>query len=106
MMLFGDDYGREAMLGRRDAYWASGGSAITNSLLLSAVWVMGAVFADQNALALGGILNQQRVGNSTSGDKCSSVFQTGGKQLFGAAHTLILLLGRNSKSHRNLILRK
>ena len=64
-MLFGDDYGREAMVGRRDAYWASGGSAITNSLLLSAVWVVGAVFADRNAPALGGIFNQQGVDNST-----------------------------------------
>ena len=55
------------MVGRRDAYWASGGSAVTNSLLLSAVWVVGAVFADRNAPALGGILNQQGVGNSTYG---------------------------------------
>jgi hypothetical protein len=53
------------VVGRRDAYWASGGSAVTNSLLLSAVWVVGAVFADRNAPALGGILNQQGVGNST-----------------------------------------
>ncbi len=53
------------MVGRRDAYWASSGSAVTNSLLLSAVWVVGAVFADRNAPALGGILNQQGVGNST-----------------------------------------
>jgi len=34
-------------------------------LLLSAVWVVGAVFADWNAPALGRILNQQGVGNST-----------------------------------------
>ena len=53
------------MVGRRDAYWASGGSAVTNSLLLSAVWVVGAVFADRNAPALSGILNQQGVGNLT-----------------------------------------
>ena len=65
MLFFGDDHGREAVVGRRDAYWASGGSAVTNSLLLSAVWVVGAVFADRNAPALGGILNQQGVGNST-----------------------------------------
>ncbi len=64
-MFFGDDHGGEAVVGRRDAYWASGGSAVTNSLLLSAVWVVGAVFADRNAPALGGILNQQGVGNST-----------------------------------------
>ena len=66
MLFFGDDHGGEAVVGRRDAYWASGGSAVTNSLLLSAVWVVGAVFADRNAPALGGILNQQGVGNSTS----------------------------------------
>jgi hypothetical protein len=65
VLFFGDDHGREAVVGRRDAYWASGGSAVTNSLLLSAVWVVGAVFADRNAPALGGILNQQGVGNST-----------------------------------------
>ena len=64
-LFFGDNHGGEAVVGRRDAYWASGGSAVTNSLLLSAVWVVGAVFADQNAPALGGILNQQGVGNST-----------------------------------------
>ncbi len=50
---FGDDHGGEAMVGRRDAYWASGGSVVTNSLLLSAVWVVGAVFADRIALVLG-----------------------------------------------------
>ena len=65
MLFFGDDHGGEAVVGRRDAYWASGGSAVTNSLLLSAVWVVGAVFADRNAPALGGILNQQGVGNLT-----------------------------------------
>jgi hypothetical protein len=65
VLFFGDDHGGEAVVGRRDAYWASGGSAVTNSLLLSAVWVVGAVFADQNAPALDRILNQQGVGNST-----------------------------------------
>ena len=64
MSFFGDDHGREAVVGRRDAYWASGGSDGTNSLLLSAVWVVGAVFADRNALALGG--SQQGVSNLTS----------------------------------------
>ncbi len=43
VLFFGDDHGGEAMVGRRDAYWASGGSAVTNSLLLSAGWVVGAV---------------------------------------------------------------
>ena len=52
MLFFGDDHGGEAMVDRRDTYWASGGSAVTNSLLLSAVWVVGAVFADRNAPAL------------------------------------------------------
>jgi len=65
VLFFGDDHGGESVVGRRDAYWASGGSAITNSLLLSAVWVVGAVFADRNAPVLGGILNQQGVGNLT-----------------------------------------
>jgi hypothetical protein len=54
------------MVGRRDAYWASGGSAVTNSLLLSAGWVVGAVFADRNAPALGGILNQHGVGSKAT----------------------------------------
>jgi len=62
---FGDDHGGEAVVGHRDAYWASGGSAVTNSLLLSAAWVVGAVFAERNAPELGGILNQQGFGNST-----------------------------------------
>ena len=66
MLFFGDDHGGEAVVDRRDTYWASGGSAVTNSLLLSAVcWVVVAVFANRNAPALGGILNQQGVGNST-----------------------------------------
>jgi hypothetical protein len=65
VLFFGDDHGGEAVVGCRDAYWASGESAVTNSLLLFAVWVVGAVFANRNALALGGILNQQGVGNST-----------------------------------------
>jgi hypothetical protein len=65
VLFFGDDHGGEAVVGRRDAYWASGESAVTNSLLLSAVCMVGAVFANRNAPALGGILNQQGVGNST-----------------------------------------
>ena len=66
VLIFGDDHGEEAVVGRRDTGWASGGSAVTNSLLLSAVWVVRAVIADKNAPALGGILNQQGVGNLTS----------------------------------------
>ncbi len=60
-------HGGEAVVGRRDANWAQGNSAFTNILLLSAVWVVGAVFANRNAPALGRILNQQRVGNLTLG---------------------------------------
>ncbi len=58
-MFFDDDHGGEAMIGRRDANWARGNSTVTNILLLSAVWVVGAFFANQNALALGGILDQR-----------------------------------------------
>ena len=65
MLFFGDDHGREAMVGCRDVYWASSRSAVTDILLLFAVWVVGAVFAGWNAPALGRILNQQGVGNST-----------------------------------------
>ncbi len=64
-MPLGDDHGVEAVVGCRDADWAHGNSAVTNILLLSAVWVVGAVFANRNALALGKILNQQGVGNSS-----------------------------------------
>jgi hypothetical protein len=64
-VFFGDDHGEEVVVRRRDANWARGNSAVTNALLLSAVWVLGAVFADRNAPALGGILNQQGVGSST-----------------------------------------
>ena len=66
-MFLGDDHGGEAMIGRRDANWARGNSAVTNILLLSAVWAVGAVFADQDAPALGGILDQR--GSVTQGSK-------------------------------------
>ena len=52
-VFFGDDNGGEAVVGRRDANWACGNSAVTDVLLLSAVWVVGAVFADRIALVLG-----------------------------------------------------
>ncbi len=61
------------MVGRRDANWAHGNSAITDVLLLSAVWVVGVVFADRNAPALGGILNQQGVGSLTSSNLVSLI---------------------------------
>ena len=51
------------MIGRRDTDWARGNSAVTDILLLSAVWVVGAVFIERNALALDGILVQQGVDN-------------------------------------------
>jgi hypothetical protein len=61
----GDDHGRETVVSRRDADWAHSNSAVTNILLISAVWVVGVVFANRNAQALGGILDQQGVGNLT-----------------------------------------
>ena len=48
MLFFGDDHGGEAVVSRRDAYWASGRSAVTNSLLLSVLWVVGTFGADRN----------------------------------------------------------
>jgi hypothetical protein len=55
VFFFGDDHGGEAMVGRRDAYWASGGPTITNSLLLllSVLWAAGSLVANQIALVLG-----------------------------------------------------
>ena len=50
---FGDDHGGEAVVGRRDAYWASGGPAVANSLLLSVLWAAGTLVANQIALELG-----------------------------------------------------
>ncbi len=52
------------MVGCRDANWACGNSAITDVLLLSAVWVVGAVFADRIALVLGRTM--QLVGGSVT----------------------------------------
>ncbi len=48
MLFFGDNHGGDAVVGRMDAYWASGGSTVTNSLLLSVVWAVGTFGADQN----------------------------------------------------------
>ncbi len=54
MLFFGDGHGGEAVVGRRDAYWASGGPAVTNSLLLSVLfWAAGTLVANQIALVLG-----------------------------------------------------
>ena len=51
-MFFGDDHGREVVVGHRDACWASGRSAVTNCLLLSVLWVVGTFSADQNVLVV------------------------------------------------------
>jgi hypothetical protein len=45
-VFWGDDHGREAVVGRRDANWASGCSTITSSLLLSVFWEVGTFGAD------------------------------------------------------------
>ena len=49
-MFFGDDHGGKAVavVVRRDAYWASDRSVVTNSLLLSVLWVVGMFGADRN----------------------------------------------------------
>jgi hypothetical protein len=47
-VFWGDNHGREAVVGRRDADWASGHSAITSSLLLSVLWAVGTFGADWN----------------------------------------------------------
>ena len=49
MLFLGDDHCGEAMVGHRDANWTHGNPAVTNILLVSAVWAVEAVFADQNA---------------------------------------------------------
>jgi hypothetical protein len=59
---FGDDHGGEAMVGRRDAYWASGGPAVTNSLLLSVLWAAGTLVANKIALVLGRTMQSQSAG--------------------------------------------
>ena len=47
-VFWGDDHGREAEVGRRDADWASGHSTVTSSLLLSVLWAVGTFGADWN----------------------------------------------------------
>jgi hypothetical protein len=47
-VFWGDDHGREAVVGRRDADWASSHSTITSSLLLSVLWAVGMFGADWN----------------------------------------------------------
>jgi hypothetical protein len=48
----------------RDANWVRGNFAIIDILLLSAVWVVGAVFANWNAPVLDGNHDHQGDGNS------------------------------------------
>ena len=52
-------------VGRRDAYWASGKSAVTNSLLLSVLWVVGTFGADRNVQHWAEPRQSAGVGNST-----------------------------------------
>ncbi len=56
MLFFGDNHGGEAVVGRRDAYCASGRSAVTNSLLLSVFLAVGTFGADRNVQHWGGVL--------------------------------------------------
>jgi hypothetical protein len=53
VLFFGDDHGEEAVVGRRDSYWGSGGSAVTSSWLLLVERTAGAFVANQIALVLG-----------------------------------------------------
>ncbi len=64
MLFFGDDHGREAVVGRRDAYWASGRSTVTNSLLLPVLWAVGALGADRNVQHWAEPRQSAGVGNS------------------------------------------
>ncbi len=45
ILCLGDDHGREGVVGRRDAGRAYDNSAVTDILLLTYVWVVGAVLA-------------------------------------------------------------
>ncbi len=65
MLFFGDDHGGEAVVGHRDAYWASGKSTVTNSLLLSVLWVVGTFGADRNVQHWAEPRRSAGVGNST-----------------------------------------
>ena len=65
MLFFGDDHGGEAVVGRMDAYWASGRSAVTNSLLLFVLWAVGMFGADRNVQHRVEPQQSASVGNST-----------------------------------------
>ena len=65
MLFFVDNHGGEAVVGRRDAYWASGRSAVTNSLLLSVLWAVGMFGADRNVQHLAEPRRSAGVGNLT-----------------------------------------
>ena len=47
-VFLGDNHGGEAVVGRRDADWASSHSIVTSSLLLSVFWAVGTFGADWN----------------------------------------------------------
>ncbi len=47
-VFWGEDHGGEAVVGRRDANWASCRSTVTSSLILSVLWAVGMVGADWN----------------------------------------------------------
>ena len=64
-MFFGDDHGGEAVVGRRDTYWASGRSAVTNSFILSVLWALGTFGADRNVQHWTEPWRSAGVGNST-----------------------------------------
>jgi len=62
----GDDHGGEAVVGcRYAACWASGRSAVTNSLLLSVLWAVGTFGADRNVQHWAEPRRSAGVGNST-----------------------------------------
>jgi hypothetical protein len=65
VLFFCDDHGRDAVVGRRDAYWASGRSAVTYSLLLSVLWAVGTFGADRNVQHWAEPRRSASVGNST-----------------------------------------
>jgi hypothetical protein len=55
------------VVGCKDAYWASGRSAVTNSLLLSVLWAVGTCGADRNVQHWAEPQRSAGVGNSTIG---------------------------------------
>ncbi len=64
-VFWGDDHGVEAVVGLRDADWASGHSAITSSLLLSVLWAVGSLVLIGMTGTRRNFHDQRGVGNST-----------------------------------------